>query len=83
MAIALSPNPTTSEVELTLLDQETNSNRQIRKVVVLDKNGLIKKKINGNLAKRMRLNISNLPADVYVVMVWDGKVWTSGQLVKR
>ena len=83
MAIALSPNPTTSEVELTLLDQETNSNRQIRKVVVLDKNGLIKKKINGNLAKRMRLNISNLPADVYVVMVWDGKVSTSGQLVKR
>lgn len=72
-------------VELTEKENKKKV-KEILEVRITDKLGVIKQKWNfaktGNTTLR-QINISNLPSDIYTIMVFDGKTWTSEKFIKQ
>lgn len=85
LRVALSPNPSSSTMQVTLTDK-TNPNIKmaISEIRILDKTGNMKqKKTYGIGQKNISLNISSLTPDVYTILVFNGRTWTSGKFIKN
>jgi hypothetical protein len=79
---AVSPNPTTGDVQVETTS--TDKTTTIKEIQVTDKFGNLKKKIKLNTGiKKHKINISELPADVYIIRIYDGKTWTSKKVIKN
>jgi hypothetical protein len=87
LRVILSPNPTTSTINVILTDRKNlKKQKEMVEIRLIDKMGNIKQKWNfakasGNQARQ--LNVANLPPDIYTIMVFDGKVWTSEKFIKQ
>lgn len=78
---AASPNPTSGDVQIETIG--TDKKTSIKEIQVTDKYGNIKKtiKLNTN-PKKHKINIADLPADVYIIRIYDGKTWVSKKVIK-
>ncbi len=76
---AASPNPTTGEIQIESKDKRYT----IKEIQVADKLGSLKKKIklSGDI-KAHKINIAELPADIYIIRIYDGKTWVSQKVIK-
>jgi hypothetical protein len=78
-SVMVSPNPATDIVIV-----ETSDASAISEVRISDKAGNLKKQFKfGNKAKKQQVSVAGLPTDVYNIQVFNGKKWTSKQLVKQ
>lgn len=77
---AMSPNPSPGNVTI----DGRAKNKKVKEVQVLDKLGAVKKvvKYSGD-QKLVNVNISNLPADLYYIKIFDGEKWEAKQLRKQ
>jgi lysyl endopeptidase len=73
------PNPASN-----ILSLETITSSPILEIKISDKIGNLKKQteISGK-TNTTTINISNLPNDIYVIQVWDGKQWISKTFIKN
>lgn len=77
---SIAPNPTTSDINI----KSTDSKSLIKEVRITDKTGNIRKKITYSLNISSTIaNISSLPADIYIVQIFDGRSWVSKQIIKQ
>lgn len=75
-----SPNPTTGDVLIESIDKKTN----IKQIDITDKLGNLKKRIMVGLdSKKSKISIAELPADIYIIRIFDGKNWVSKKVVKN
>lgn len=87
LRVLLSPNPSTSNLSVGLTEKgDRKKTKEILEIRILDKLGMIRQKWtygkSGNTQHR-QINISRLPQDIYTIMVFDGKTWTSEKLSKQ
>lgn len=87
LRVSINPNPSTNLINVELTEKENKKKvKEILEVRITDKLGVIKQKWNfaktGNTTLR-QINISNLPSDIYTIMVFDGKTWTSEKFIKQ
>lgn len=76
---SLAPNPASSN--LTISSTETAFNT-IKEVRIIDKGGFMKlyqKYAAGT--KKVNVNVSTLPTDVYIVQIFNGKEWQNQQII--
>ncbi len=78
-------NPTSNSVNVELLEGEkVKVNKEIKKVKLIDKLGNVKKIVDyGNGNKKITMDISGLPTDIYNISVFDGKYWYNTRLIKN
>jgi subtilisin family serine protease len=80
--VSVSPNPTTGDVQIEAI--ATDKTTTIKEIQVTDKFGNLKKKIKlGADIKKHKISIADLPADVYVIRIYDGKTWVSKKVIKN
>ncbi len=80
LRMSISPNPTTGDLQIETTDETTS----IQEIQVADKLNNLKKKIKlGANIKKQKINISELPADVYIIRIYDGKTWVSKKVIKN
>ncbi|MFZ6023974.1 MAG: hypothetical protein ACOYVG_05905 [Bacteroidota bacterium] len=87
LRVMLSPNPTSSNLTVGLTEkQDGKKGKEIVEIRILDKLGILKQKWNygksGN-AQLRQLNVSNLSPDIYSIIVFDGKTWTTEKFIKQ
>ncbi len=84
LRVALSPNPSSSKMQVALTEKlNTNFKRDILEIRIIDKSGNLKFKSSyGGGQKNIRLNILMLPPDVYTILVFDGRTWTTEKFIK-
>lgn len=77
-----SPNPTTGDVQIEATG--TDKTTTIKEIQVTDKLGNLKKKIKltGDI-KKTKINIAELPADTYIIRIYDGKTWAAKKVIKN
>jgi len=80
-SLLASPNPTSGALTLKLTSKDDAS---IREVIIINKLERPMKRIvvNGKTLTH-NINISELPPDVYIIRVFDGKRWHSQKIVKQ
>jgi len=87
LRIMLSPNPSNSNVAVSLAEKGDNKKtKEILEIRIMDKLGMIKQKWTYNKqagGQPKQINISTLSPDIYTIMVFDGKVWTTDKLLKQ
>lgn len=85
LRVLTSPNPSTSVVNVELIEgDKIKTNKEIRSIKVTDKNSNIIKVFEfGKDSKKVNINISSLPVDVYNISVFDGKLWYTTRLLKN
>lgn len=85
LRVIVSPNPSTSAVNVELVEGETvKTNKDIKQLRVIDKTGNVMKVFEfGNGNKKVNIDISSLPADVYNISVYDGNLWYTTKLLKN
>ncbi len=85
LRVVLSPNPSSSNMQVSLTDKaNTNLKMDISEIRIIDKSGNIKlKNTYGVGQKNVNLNISTLTPDVYTILVFDGRTWTSEKFIKN
>lgn len=77
---SISPNPASTEVNITALDNITT----IKEIRIVTKQGELKKRLVSTLGTNIsKVNIESLVPDTYVIQVFDGKVWMSRQIIKK
>jgi len=77
-----SPNPTTGDVLIET--SASDKNISIKEIQILDKYGAIKKQVKLSVnSKKHKISIADLPADFYVLRIYDGKIWISKKIVKK
>jgi Bacterial Ig-like domain (group 2) len=86
--ITASPNPASNNVDITLFEEpnvkpKNTQPLKIEVIKILNKEGQTKKTIKGNNLVKMNIDISDLPNDVYNIMVFDGKAWITEQVIKN
>lgn len=78
LTFSIFPNPATSEL---VIESNTTNISRIR---ILDKFGNIKKEIPNSIRiKKLRISITDLPADVYTLQIFDGSQWQSNLFLKK
>ncbi|PJE47939.1 MAG: hypothetical protein CUR34_00205 [Sediminibacterium sp.] len=77
-----SPNPTTGDVQIE--NTSTDKSSVIKEIQVTDKYGNLKRqfKVFGS-PKKYNISIRELPADVYIIRIYDGKTWISRKVFKN
>lgn len=75
----VSPNPTNGQTNISFVSEFQNLS--INQIIVKNKMGrlFINQKV-GKL-KKYNLNLSTLPNDVYLIEIFDGKVWNSHKVI--
>ena len=69
-----------------ILESDLNIQKDILELQLIDKMGNLIQKwtyVNGSGNKAKQVNISNLPADIYTIMVFDGVNWGSEKFIKK
>jgi lysyl endopeptidase len=87
-AITASPNPAATSIDINLMEEpnvkpKNTQPLKIEAIKILNKEGQTKKTIKGNNLVKMKIDISDLPNDVYTIMVFDGKAWITEQVIKN
>ncbi|HSC37533.1 MAG TPA: T9SS type A sorting domain-containing protein [Chitinophagaceae bacterium] len=89
-ALSVAPNPATSEVTISVDDQNATQAangkavRGIRQMIISDKLGNVVLKRNfPDHTKRARVNVSTLTSGFYIIQVFDGKNWRAFKLLKN
>lgn len=87
-SLLVTPNPASSTVQVQLSGSTASSNINARQesihlIRIITKTGEVKKVINGNKQATMTFSVSDLPADIYTIMIFDGKKWRNSKLVKQ
>ena len=79
------PNPSSSTIQIDLLSSYNTKRelKEIRLIRIVDKMGNVRREVVGNRLRRMQLNISALPTDIYTIMVYDGKQWSRLKFTKQ
>lgn len=78
LLLAVSPNPSSSSLNVSA------NNMSFNKIRIIDKTGMVKKQFNyppGTNAAT--INISDLSADVYNLLAFDGVNWTAVKFIKN
>lgn len=79
------PNPVHDNVTFSLVaadNKTTDNSYSIQQVTIADKMGSIKKRLRFSIGQLTQtINISGLPADIYVVSVYDGHTWQKAKLI--
>lgn len=85
LKVALSPNPSSSTMQVSLVGKTNDNIRmKISEIRIIDKSGNLKQKNTyGAGQKNIGLNISSLVPDVYTILVFDGRTWTSEKFIKN
>jgi hypothetical protein len=84
LELTLSPNPVTSSFEVSLKEKSTGAAVPIKEIIIQNKFGIIVKRLKfDDKSKTQRANMQQLPTDVYVVQVFDGKQWASRKIMKQ
>ena len=77
--ISLSPNPTNGQFKVLLSSDDKEA--AIKTVRIKNKMGIqVYQQVFKNAAKEQSINLFNLPTDVYIVEVFDGKKWLTEKL---
>lgn len=80
MRFSVSPNPVTSDIDVKSDDDKA----PIKEIRIVDKNGnIIKRETCNSDTFSKTVNISLLPAGMYIVQIFDGKLWVSKQIFKQ
>lgn len=87
----ISPNPTKDNLTIAVDEAKLSENKvakssdqEIRKIVILDKTGIVQtKQTYGKGTRQMTINISHLSTGIYIVRIFNGKEWTALKLVKE
>ena len=88
LSFTASPNPTYSSMSVQLTDAKgqasTDPAQKFYELQVTDKLGTVKKqyKYAGGV-KQTSIDLSTLPADLYILRLWDGKAWSSLEIIKK
>ncbi|MDP3915860.1 MAG: T9SS type A sorting domain-containing protein [Bacteroidota bacterium] len=88
---SISPNPTidnlTVSVDEAKLEKQKivkSADQDIRKIVILDKTGIVQsKQLYGVGTRQINMNVSGLTPGVYIVRIFNGKQWTAIKLIKE
>jgi hypothetical protein len=85
--VHLSPNPVLDIVNVMMIDKsDLNTQKDILELQLIDKMGNLKQKWTYGKSsgdKGKQVNISNLPSDIYTIMVFDGVNWASEKFIKK
>jgi hypothetical protein len=82
---AATPNPTNGDIQIEAISVQSSDTKKpfLKEIQVVDKFGNVKRKIKlGNDIQKTKINISQLPPDVYFIRIYDGKTWHSKKIVK-
>jgi len=88
MLILATPNPASSNIDVQVVDDQgelsTIPGQKIYELQVVDKLGTLRKqyKFPGGI-KQTNINISSLATDIYILLAYDGTIWTSIEIVKN
>lgn len=88
---SLAPNPVSSELTIYVDNNKLSSQKipkspdqVIREVIITDKLGnIMKRQTYPSDTKKVTLNVSGLPLDMYVAKVFNGKKWVSFKFLKK
>jgi hypothetical protein len=87
LRVMLAPNPTSNTVSVSLTDKKDEKNKkEITEIRILDKSGNIKQKwsyAKTGISNAKQIQLDNLPADIYTIVVFDGKNWTAEKIIKQ
>jgi hypothetical protein len=76
----VNPNPTTGDLQVTI----KGLSKTIKEIQIADKMGNMKKKFTySKEVNSVRINIADLPADVYIIQVFDGTNWNTKKIIKQ
>jgi hypothetical protein len=79
--VSITPNPTSGQVQIDIKGAKTSAIKEIR---ITDKVGNTQKRfIYNKNVKTVTINIADLPTDVYIIQVYDGKDWISNKIIKQ
>ncbi|MEO6682575.1 MAG: T9SS type A sorting domain-containing protein, partial [Ginsengibacter sp.] len=79
----ISPNPTNGQLTVAVTDIKTTRN-SIKALIVRNKMGRIFTKMEfPKGVTQHTFNISNLPNDLYLIEIFDGKVWLKHKVILR
>lgn len=77
---SISPNPTTGTVQIVAKDKK----RAIKEVIIADRTGKIRKQSKFSAEEfKSQISLDELPSDTYIIKIYDGKSWTSSQIIKK
>lgn len=80
----MSPNPVSSELRISLEGSEANNmEANISEVRIYNKLGRPIKMVRNTGSATINIIVSDLPRDLYTVMIFDGKRWHIKKLIKR
>lgn len=77
-SMKLSPNPASSTLTI-----ETTDNRKFTKLRIIDKMGEVRKQLNYTASKKITINVSDLPSDVYRIQALVNNNWITLSFIKR
>ncbi|MBL7702787.1 MAG: T9SS type A sorting domain-containing protein [Ferruginibacter sp.] len=79
--VVISPNPTSGQIKIDITGSKTAA---IKEIIITDKAGNTKRRLtfSQNLTT-VNITIADLPTDVYILQVYDGKSWISNKIIKK
>lgn len=87
LRLMISPNPTFGSMSVGLAEkQDEKKVKEIVEIRIIDKLGTLKQKWSygkSGYTQLRQLNVSNLSPDIYTMMAFDGKTWTSEKFIKQ
>ncbi len=85
LRVLATPNPSSNSVNVQLIEgDKIKVNKEIKGIKITDKVGGIKKIIEyGSGNKKVDVDISSLPVDIYNISVYDGTQWYTTRLLKN
>ncbi len=88
MMFTASPNPVNTTTSVTVVDEKgelsRNSKEKFYELQLTDKFGAVKKQVKfAGGVQQAKIDLSMLPADLYFIRIWDGKGWSSLQILKK
>lgn len=87
----MSPNPASSNVSIAVDEEKIakqniakSNDQDIREVIITDKTGIVKQRnVYGKSTRQINLNVSALKPDIYLVRIFNGKLWTTLRFIKQ
>jgi hypothetical protein len=83
LRVSLNPNPSKGKVRVSLIDKGLKSNSNfIQQIKIIDRNGVIRKtELVAGSKEIYDLDISGIETGVYIIQVFNGRIWIPGKLV--
>ena len=79
---SLSPNPTTGALSVSLTKKDPSAS--IEEIIIKNKVGaVIRRQKFSDKSRSRTLHLQDLPTDVYLIQLFDGKQWQSAKIIKQ